>query len=273
VPQAVAVALGVREAPGAAPLEGLTAALRPQRLLLVLDNCEHLVEACAALADALLDACPGLRLLATSREPLQITGEHRWRVAPLEAPARDAGASPDDLGRYPAARLFVARAQAVAPEFRLGPENAAAVAQVCARLGGLPLALELAAARAPMLAPAQLAARLDDALGLLAGGPRAAPTRHQTLRATLDWSADLLTAPEQILFRCLAVFAGGATWRRRRPSAPTPTPGLPRRPARDRRRGGPRCSSCSRAWWTSRWSWPSPAGTAPPGGGRPGTGC
>ena len=209
LPHAVAAALGVREAPGAPLVAALVAALRPQALLLVLDNCEHQLDACAALAQHLLDACPALRILATSREPLQIAGEQQLPIAPLAAPPLEAGASPDGLAGYPAVELFVARAKAVAPDFRLTAENTAAVGQVCARLGGIPLALELAAARVRVLAPHQLAARLDDALGLLAGGIRAVPTRQQTLRATLDWSHGLLTAPEEILFRRLAVLAGG----------------------------------------------------------------
>ena len=147
VPQAVAAALGVREAPGAALPEGLVAALRERALLLVLDNCEHLLEACAALAARLLAACPALRVLATSREPLQIPGERQHPVPPLavpEVPGAGPPAAVEDLAGYPAVRLFVARAQAVAPDFALTPDTAAAVAEVCARLDGLPLALELA---------------------------------------------------------------------------------------------------------------------------------
>jgi predicted ATPase/DNA-binding CsgD family transcriptional regulator/DNA-binding XRE family transcriptional regulator len=209
VPHAVAAALAVRDAPGAALLDGLVAALRPRALLLVLDNCEHVLAACAALAERLLAGCPGVRILATSREPLQIAGERQRPVPPLAAPDPGRPAAVDDLARYPAVRLFVARAQAVVPGFVLTPENAAAAAQVCARLDGIPLALELAAARVGVLAVAQVAARLDDCLRLLTGGSRAGPTRQQTLRGTLDWSHDLLAEPERVLFRRLAVFAGG----------------------------------------------------------------
>ena len=209
VPQAVAAALGVREAPGVALLDGLVDALRPRALLLVLDNCEHLLAACAVLAERLLAACPALRVLATSREPLQIAGERQHPVPPLAAPAAGAPAAVADLAGYPAVRLFVARAQAVAPGFALGPGNAAAVAEVCARLDGLPLALELAAARAGVLSAAQIAARLDDCLRLLTGGSRAGPTRQQTLRGALDWSHALLAEPERVAFRRLAAFAGG----------------------------------------------------------------
>ena len=209
VPHAVAAALGVREAPGEAPLDALVTFARPRALLLVLDNCEHLLDACAALAERLLAACPAMRILATSREPLQVAGEVQRRVAPLAVPDPDQPSPVEDLAGYPAVQLFVARARAVAPDFALTPETAAAVAQVCARLAGIPLALELAAARVGVLSAAQIAARLDDCLRLLTGGSRAGPTRQQTLRAALDWSHDLVAAPERVAFRRLAVFAGG----------------------------------------------------------------
>jgi non-specific serine/threonine protein kinase len=210
VPPAAAAALGVREAPGAAPLDALVAALRPRAaLLLVLDNCERVLDACAALAQRLLAACPALRILATSREPFLVTGEVQHRVPPLAVPGAGEPAAVDALARCPAVRLFVARAQAVAPAFRLAPENAAAVARVCIRLDGIPLALELAAARVRLLAVEQILGRLDDSIRLLTGGSRAGPSRHQTLRATLDWSHDLLTGPERTGFRRLAAFSGG----------------------------------------------------------------
>jgi transcriptional regulator with XRE-family HTH domain len=209
VPQAMTAALGVRAAPGAPPLDALAAALRARRVLVVLDNCEHLLDACAALAGQVLDACPALRLLATSREPFLIAGEVQHRVPPLAVPDAGEPAAVDDLARYPAVRLFVARAQAVAPAFRLVPENAAAVARVCIRLAGIPLALELAAARVGVLSVEQIAARLDDCLRLLTGGSRAGPTRQQTLRAALDWSHDLLAPAQRAAFRRLAVFPGG----------------------------------------------------------------
>jgi non-specific serine/threonine protein kinase len=185
------------------------------------------LDACAELAGRVLDACPGVRLLATSREPLRIAGERQLRVGPLAAPDAGADSSPDDLAGYPAVALFVARAQAVAPDFALTPENAAAVALVCARLDGIPLALELAAARVGVLSVAQIAARLDDCLRLLTGGSRAGPTRQQTLRAALDWSHDLLAPAQRAAFRRLAVFPGSfdleaalAVWDDGAPDAP-----------------------------------------------------
>jgi non-specific serine/threonine protein kinase len=209
VPHAVAAILGVRAAPGVPLLDALVTILRSRALLLVLDNCEHLLDACAALAGRVLDACPGVRLLATSREPLQITGEVQRRLAPLAVPDAGEAASVDDLARCPAVRLFVERARASAPAFRLVPENAPAVAEVCIRLDGIPLALELAAARVRVLAVEQILARLADSVRLLTGGSRAGPGRQQTLRATLDWSHALLTGPERTAFRRLGTFPGG----------------------------------------------------------------
>ena len=209
VPQTVAARLGVREQPGRPVLATLVDVLRRAPLLLVLDNCEHLVEACARLAEALLRACPGLRVLATSREPLGVAGEVVWRVPSLALPE----ATPLTEQREDAAavRLFVARARAALPAFALTEQNARAVADVCRRLDGIPLALELAAAHVPLLSVEQIAERLDDALGLLTRGSRLAPARQQTVRATLDWSYALLTPPERRLFDRLAVFAGGWT--------------------------------------------------------------
>jgi non-specific serine/threonine protein kinase len=222
VPQAVATATGVRERPGRPLVATLTDALEPKRLLLVLDNCEHLVAACARLADALLRACPHLTVLATSREALGIAGETVWRVPSLSAPEETGAAgrevpaagAPDvagDLARYAAVRLFCERAAAVRPGFALTAESAPAVAQVCARLDGIPLALELAAARVRVLPPQQLLARLEDRFRLLTGGSRTALERHQTLRAAVDWSYALLSDPERTLFARLSVFAGGWT--------------------------------------------------------------
>jgi non-specific serine/threonine protein kinase len=207
VPQAVADVFGVREQPGRALRETLLAALRNRRLLLVLDNCEHLVQACAELAEALLRTCPELHVLAASREPLRVPGETTWRVPSLDLPPP--AAAPAALAASGAGRLFLDRARAVQPAFRLTDANAPGVAQVCARLDGIPLALELAAARVRVLSVEQIAARLDDRFRLLAGGGRTSVRRHQTLRAALDWSHDLLSAPERALFRRLAVFAGG----------------------------------------------------------------
>jgi non-specific serine/threonine protein kinase len=209
VPAAVAAAVGVREVAGVPLLDTLLARFRQQPSLLILDNCEHLVEACARLAAQLLDGCPALRILATSREPLGVGGERQWRVSPLAAPDPDALPSLDDLAGYSAVQLFVERAEAVRPDFALTAANAETVARICVRLDGLPLALELAAAWVRVLAVEQLLTRLDDALRLLTGGGRAAPTRQQTLQATLDWSYALLGEPERAVFRRLAIFSGG----------------------------------------------------------------
>jgi predicted ATPase/class 3 adenylate cyclase len=211
VPQAIATAVGVREQPEHPLLQTLEDFLRSRHLLLVLDNCEHLVAACAALADRLLRACPRLRILATSREPLGIAGETAWRVPPLTSPDPEHLPSLASLAQYEAVRLLLDRADLAAPSLALTQRNAAAVAQVCQQLDGLPLALELAAARVKVLSFEQLAARLGDRFRLLTGGSRSALPRQQTLRALVDWSYDLLTAPEQVLFRRLAVFAGGCT--------------------------------------------------------------
>jgi predicted ATPase/DNA-binding XRE family transcriptional regulator len=214
VPRAVAVALGVHELPehrGRTPTEALAAWLAAKALLLVLDNCEHLIDACATLVERLLRAAPRLRVLATSREPLGIAGEQAWPTPALALP--DLGSLPPAarLGQVEAVRLFAERASCAAPRFALSEHNAAAVAAICWRLDGLPLAIELAAARVAALPPAEIAARLDDRFALLTGGSRTAPPRQQTLRATLDWSYDLLDEAERALLRRLAAFAGGFT--------------------------------------------------------------
>ena len=211
VPQAVATAVEVRERPGRPMEEVLLERLAGRQLLLVLDNCEHLLDACARLLDALLSACPELRVLATSREALRISGEVAWRVPPLAVPDLGAALTPQAVLAFPAARLFVERARAVDPGFALGEAGARALAEICARLEGIALAIELAAARAPVLSPEQILDRLGDGLRLLSQGSRSAPARQQSLRATLDWSHDLLSAHERVLFRRLAVFAGGWT--------------------------------------------------------------
>jgi len=211
VPQAVASTLGVREQPGRSLTETLCDYLRSKKMLLVLDNCEHLIEACATLAEALLRSCPELRVLATSREALGINGEVAWPVPSLSLP--DVRRLPDieSLPQYESARLFVERAVAVKPAFALTAQNAASVAQICYRLDGIPLALELAAARTKVLAVEQIADRLDDCFGLLADGGRTAMPRQRTLHATMDWSHELLSEEELALFRRLSVFAGGFT--------------------------------------------------------------
>jgi predicted ATPase/DNA-binding SARP family transcriptional activator len=214
VPQALASALDVREGPGHALAETLVHYLRGKQLLLVLDNCEHLVDACADLANALLRACPGIRILATSREALGLVGEAVWQVPPLSLPPDPPPGRQDlppveELARYEAIRLFVDRARLVDPAFALSHRNVPQVVQVCRRLDGLPLAIELAAARLKTLTLPQLAARLEDRLGLLTEGSRVALPRHRTLRGAIDWSYDLLSEPERALLRRLATFDGG----------------------------------------------------------------
>jgi non-specific serine/threonine protein kinase len=227
VPVAVAAALGVQEGGGRPLVETLQAVLRPRRLLLVLDTCEHLLPA-APLLPQLLAAAPGLRVLATSRAALRLPGEQVLPVPPLAVPPPGAEADLARLAQGEAVQLFVQRAQAVRPDFTLTPANAGAVAEVCWRLDGLPLALELAAARVRVLAAEQLAARLDDRLRLLTGGSRTAPAHQQTLRATVEWSYGLLAEPERVLFRRLAVFAGGWTLEAAEAVCPAPAgPGHP----------------------------------------------
>jgi non-specific serine/threonine protein kinase len=211
VPGAVARALGLREEPGRPLLDTLTGTLRGRRLLLVLDNCEYLVDACAALAGALLRGCPELRLLATSRAALGLSGERRYRVPPLSVPDPQHLPPAEQVGSYEAVRLFVARAQERRDDFALTEGNAWAVATICARLDGIPLAIELAAARVEVLPVEAIVERLEARFRLLTGGPRDAPSRQQTLRATLDWSWELLDEPERIMLRRLSVFACGWT--------------------------------------------------------------
>jgi predicted ATPase len=209
VPKAVATALNVHEVPNRSLAETLVDVLRTKSLLLVLDNCEHLVAACAELADILLRSCPSLRILATSREPLGIAGEILWRVPSLSVPDPMRLPPPERLVEYEAVRLFVERATNSRPGFAVSGGNATAIAQVCSHLDGIPLAIELAAARVKVLTVEQIAARLDDRFRLLTGGGRTALPHHQTLRATMDWSYGLLSAQEQIVLRRLSVFAGG----------------------------------------------------------------
>lgn len=208
----VLAGLGLRERQGMTAEELLTAELQGRSLLLILDNCEHLVDACARLAELLLQRCPGLRILATSREPLRIGGEIVWLIPALSLP--DPRQPPPDraaLAQYEAPQLFVDRARAARASFALRDDEIPALVELCARLDGMPLAIELAAAQVRTLSLAQIAARLDDRFQLLRGGSRTALTRQQTLRAAIDWSYDLLDAGERALFRRLAVFAGGWT--------------------------------------------------------------
>ncbi len=209
VPQTVLSALRLREQPGEAASQTLINWIGQRRMLLVLDNCEHLIDVCAQLTDALLEECPNLRVLATSRHPLQVEHETIWRVPSLAAPDPGAVVSVDHVAQFAAAQLFVQRAQAIRSGFTLTSQNAAMVAAICARLDGLPLAIELAAAWVRALGVEQILERLDDAFELLVGGSRSAPSRQQTIRATLDWSHALLSDVERTLFRRLAVFVGG----------------------------------------------------------------
>jgi non-specific serine/threonine protein kinase len=208
-PQAVASTLDIKETPGRGLLGALCESLRAKDAVLVLDNCEHLVESCAHLAASLLRACPKIRLLATSREPLNIPGETTWPVPPLALP--DSSLTVSALSNSESVCLFVERAQSVSPGFALRDDNAAAVARICRQLDGMPLAIELAAARTRALSPEQIAARLDDAVGLLKSNSRATPPRHQTLQAALDWSYRLLDPAEKVLLNRLSVFVGGFT--------------------------------------------------------------
>jgi predicted ATPase/class 3 adenylate cyclase len=211
VPQTVATALGLREEPGRPLTATLADYLRARSLLLVLDNCEHLLAASAQLTDTLLRAAPHLRVLTSSREGLGIAGELTYRVPSLSLPDPRSVPLAERLAEYEAVRLFLDRARFSRPGFSLTRENAAAVAQVCQRLDGIPLAIELAAARVKALSVEQIAARLDDRFRLLTGGSRTALPRQQTLRALIDWSYDLLFEPERTLLRRLSVFAGGWT--------------------------------------------------------------
>jgi predicted ATPase len=207
---AIAGALGVREAPGAGLQAAVMAYLREKELLLVLDNFEHVLGAASLLVD-LLGGARGIALLVTSRAPLRLRGERTFAVPPLALPAPDRVGDLAVVAASPAVHLFVQRARSAAPLFRLDESNGPVVAAICARLDGLPLALELAAARVVVLSPQELLARLDDRLGLLTAGPRDLPARQRTLRHALAWSYDLLQPEEQALFRLLAVFRGGGS--------------------------------------------------------------
>ncbi len=206
----VAGAVGLQEERDRPLLDTLTDALRHRRAILVLDNCEHLIEECAALCQRLLASSPGLQVVATSREPLRVAAERVWQVPPLALPPAAAadGADVRMLDGFDAIRLFVARAAAAIPGFALTAVNAPVIAAICRALDGLPLAIELAAAWVPVLSVDEIATRLDQRLGLLTSMNRSAPARQQTLLATFDWSHDLLSGPEQILLRRLSVLAG-----------------------------------------------------------------
>ena len=220
----IAAVIGITEEAGRPLLETLGDALRPRRMLLALDNCEHLLDACAQVGRHLLASAPGLRLLNTSREPLSVAAETIWRVPPLSVPGGTGGGQPPVRGvtggsspggdtfpgaeRYEAVRLFADRAAASKPGFTVGPDNVAAIIAICRALDGMPLAIELAAARVRALSVEQIVGRLDDRFGLLTAGDRSAAPRQRTLRAAIEWSYELLTEPERALFRRLAIFTG-----------------------------------------------------------------
>src|SRR5215217_5366374 len=209
VPKAVAEALEVPERPDEPLAETLKEVLGSRELLLVVDNCEHLLEATARLVDVLLDSCPRLRVLATSREALGVEGELRWPVPPLNAPDPRYSSMVEELERSESARLFLARARNRDPSFAFTPGSAQAVAEICSKLEGIPLAIELAAARVGTLPLEQISERLVGSLELLTHGGRTAAPRQQTIRGTLDWSHELLCERERKVFRRLSVFAGG----------------------------------------------------------------
>ena len=210
VPQSVAFALGLREESGRPLPEMIAEHLASKHLLLLLDNCEHLTAACASLAQALLRAAPGLRVMATSRQALGVAGENLWRIPSLSVPDPSGPALPRAaVSRYESVRLFADRAAAVQPAFALTDANAWTVAQICGRLDGIPLAIELAAARVKVLPVPQILTRLEDRFRLLTTGGSGTLERQQTLRAAVDWSYDLLESKEQQLFQRISVFAGG----------------------------------------------------------------
>jgi predicted ATPase/DNA-binding SARP family transcriptional activator len=216
VAQATLAALGLRDAllgsaPSADPVDGLIAAIREREALLILDNCEHVIESAAAFADRVLGECRRLRILATSREPLGITGEALWQVEPLALPSAGPGASPGEIESSPAIRLLRDRAGAVRKDLGGDARTLSAMVRICRALDGMPLAIELAAARLRTMTIEQLANRLDDRFRLLTSGSRTALPRHKTLRAVVDWSWDLLTDAERMVLRRLSVFSGGAS--------------------------------------------------------------
>jgi predicted ATPase len=211
VGNAVMAALDLRDQAATEPLPLLLSYVRDKEPLLVVDNCEHLLDAAAQLVAEVLRAAPAVRVIATSREPLSAPGEYVVPVPPLELPSGQAGETLDQLRQNEAVMLFTERAAAASGSFELTASNQAAVADLCRRLDGLPLAIELAAVRTRVLSAEQILDRLTDRFGLLTGGGRAALPRHQTLQTTIDWSHELLTAGERTLLRRLCVFAGRFT--------------------------------------------------------------
>src|SRR5713101_1720221 len=208
VPSAVATVLGL-EIRTEDPLPGLVAGLRDKQMLLLLDNCEHVIDAAANLAAAVLSGAPGVNILATSREPLGVTGESEYRLGPLHSPQPSSRLTAAEAAVFPAVQLFVERVTAIVETFALTDANAPLVVEICRRLDGLPLAIEFAAPRVEALGVEGLAAHLDDSLRLLGAGRRTAMPRHRTMRAVVDWSYGLLSEDEQRFFRALGIFTGG----------------------------------------------------------------
>jgi predicted ATPase len=244
VPKAVAEALEVPERPAEPLLDTLAELLRDRQLLLILDNCEHLLEATSRLVDRLLDSCSRLRIMATSREALGVEGEIRWIVPPLSVPElKLTRPSSEELEYYESVRLFVERARARNPYFSLSPKDSLAVVEICRRLEGIPLAIELAAARVGTLSLEQISQRLTDSLKLLTGGTKTQMPKRRTLRGALDWSHELLSEDEKKLFGRLSVFAGG--WRLEA-SEVVGAGGASRKE---------KSWICFPGLWRSRWSW------------------
>ena len=210
VPSAVATVLGL-EVRTENPLPGLVAGLRDKRMLLLLDNCEHVIDAAASLAAAVLSGVPRVNILATSREPLGVAGEREHRLGPLGSPPTSSGLTAAEAAAFPAVQLFVERVTAIVEDFALTDANAPPVVEICRRLDGLPLAIEFAAPRVEVLGVEGLAAGLDRSLPLLTTRRRTAMPRHRTMRAVVDWSYGLLSEDEQRFFRALGIFAGGFT--------------------------------------------------------------
>jgi predicted ATPase len=242
VSKAVAEALKVPERPQEPIEDTLADVLGDKQLLLLVDNCEHVVGAAARLADKLLDSCPRVRILTTSREALGVEGEARWLVPPLPAPEPQVTLSSEELEAYESVRLFVERVRGRDPAFSLSPHNAVWVAEICEKLEGLPLAIELTAARVGTLSLEQISERLTDSLKLLTNGARTVVNRHRTLKGALDWSHKLLSESERVLIRRLSVFAGGWPWRPRR------------RWGREMASRKQRSLTSSQGSWRSRWS-------------------
>lgn len=210
IPKAIVSAVGL-EARAEHPLAALIASLRNKHMLLVFDNCEHVIAAAAELATKILRGAPSVQIIATSREPLRAEGEHLYRLAPLASPPASLEVNAREALSFPAVELFVAHAAASLGEFELDDADASIVAEICRRLDGVPLAIKLAAARVGTIGVRGVAARMEDSLTLLTGGHRSAPPRQLTMGATLDWSYGLLTELEQSVFRRLSVFAGSFT--------------------------------------------------------------